>query len=109
MERHLLFAIEPVPRHNLPMHVSNILNNVIRAGVVVALLTGAAFAQLPMPGMTLAPDQRRALTPEEKEKQKALDEKYNETMKAIPDKRPSADPWSNVRSTPAASSKQRQQ
>jgi len=90
------------------MYVSTILNNVIRAGVIVALLTGPASAQLPMPGVTLAPDQRRALTPEEQEKQKALDDRYKETMKKIPDKRPPADPWGNIRSTPAASSKQRQ-
>jgi hypothetical protein len=69
------------------MHVSIILSKFIRAAAIFALLTGAAFAQLPMPGMTLSPDKPRTLTPEEKEKQKAIDEQYKEMMKKIPDKR----------------------
>ena len=51
----------------------NLLCSVIRAGAVVALLTGSAFAQvLPMPGIDLNPDGRRTrvLTPEEKGKRK---------------------------------------
>jgi len=76
----------------------------LRAGIVLLLLTGAASAQLPMPGITLSPDRSRVLTPEEKEKQKAIDDQYRATIKQIPDKRTS-DPWGNMRSTPADSSR----
>jgi hypothetical protein len=70
------------------------------AAAVLALLTGAASAQLPMPGITLNPDSQRVLTPEEKEKQKALDDKYRSTMQSIPDKKAPADPWGNIRAAP---------
>ncbi|MBI3703269.1 MAG: hypothetical protein HY244_05295 [Rhizobiales bacterium] len=69
------------------------------AAAVLALLSGAASAQF-MPGITLNPDTTRTLTPEEKEKQKAIDDKYKSTMQAIPDKKKPADPWGNIRSAP---------
>jgi len=91
------------------MRISSSLNKAVGAGVIIALLTGIASAQLATPGISLSPDGGRTLTPEEKEKQNAIDEKYRATLKQIPEKRSPADPWSNMRSTPTATSKQRQQ
>ena len=47
----------------------DILGKIVRAGAIIALLTGAASAQMPMPGINLSPD--RQMTPEEKEKLKS--------------------------------------
>jgi hypothetical protein len=83
------------------------LGKSIGAAAVLALLAGGAAAQLPMPGMTISPDAKRPLTDEEKEKQKAIDDKYKATMQSIPDKKAPADPWGNIRTAPATPSKQR--
>ena len=85
----------------------NTLGKLIGAAAVLALLTGTASAQLPMPSITLNPDGSRPVSPEEKEKRQAVDDKYKATMQSIPDKKAPADPWGNIRSTPTTPSKQR--
>ncbi len=71
------------------------------AAAFVALLAGPAAAQLSMPGIDISPGRAsKPMTAEEKEKQKALDDKYKATMQSIPDKKPPADPWGNIRSAP---------
>jgi hypothetical protein len=72
--------------------------------VVGAVLTGPAFAQ----GVNLVmPD--RKLTNEEIERNKEIDEAYQNAKKKIPDQKPSSDPWGTVRSgtssQPAAAAK----
>ena len=81
----------------------DILRKIVHAGAIIAFLTGAASAQ--MPGINLSPD--RQMTPEEKEKQKAIENAYKSAIEKIPDKKPPADPWGAVRST-TPSSKPRQ-
>jgi hypothetical protein len=54
-----------------------------------------------MPKMSLGGQEKKALTPEEEEKQKQLDDAYRATTKKIPDQATS-DPWGSVRSAPAA-------
>ncbi len=83
------------------------LRRLVHAGAIVALLTGVAVAQDTI-GIPLNP--RKAVTKEDIEKQKASDEAYRATMKKIPDKASSGDPWGNIRpGTPtAAKNKQRQ-
>jgi hypothetical protein len=50
------------------------------------------------------------MTPEEKEKQKAIENAYKSAIEKIPDKKPPADPWGAVRSTtPSSKPKQGQQ
>jgi len=73
------------------------------AATLVALLSGAAAAQVfPSTGIDISPGgSSRTLTPEEKEKQKALDERYKATMDAIPAKKAPTDPWGNLRSAPS--------
>ena len=78
-----------------------------RASAIAAALTGTASAQF-MPGINLAPDSR-PLTPEEKEKRKAVDDAYRSAIGKVPDKKKSADPWEDIRSNKATSSKQRPQ
>jgi hypothetical protein len=70
---------------------------------------GGAFAQQQfMPGISLVPD-RRPLTPEEQEKRKAVDDAYRSAIAKVPDKKKSADPWGEIRSTTTTPSKQRSQ
>jgi hypothetical protein len=77
------------------------------ASATIVALTGTASAQF-MPGINLAPDSR-LLTPEEQEKRKAVDDAYKSAIAKVPDKKKSADPWGDVRSTTTTPSKQRSQ
>jgi hypothetical protein len=76
----------------------------IKAAAIIMLLTGPAAAQFPMPGISLQGEDKPKPTPEEIERQKALDNAYKSATKKIPDKNPAADPWGNIRQAPAASS-----
>ena len=46
----------------------DILGKIVRAGAIIALLTGAASAQMPMPGINLSPDRRNDAGRERKAK-----------------------------------------
>ena len=85
----------------------DILRKIAHAGMIIALLTGAASAQIKTPGINLAP-QDRQLTPEEKEKQKAIEDAYKSAVGKIPDKKTPVDPWGAVRSNPSPSPKPKQ-
>ena len=79
------------------------LTQTAAAAAVIALLTGTASAQMPTPAIHLGHD-KPALTPEQLEKQKAIDNAYNSATQKIPDKKP-VDPWGNVRPDPTTASK----
>ena len=75
----------------------------ILAGAALALLTGAASAQMPttgggmpMPGMSLGHD-KPPPTAEQIAKQKAIDDAYKSATQKIPDKKTADDPWATVR------------
>ncbi len=85
----------------------DILRKIVHVGTIIALLTGAASAQIKTPGINLAP-QDRQMTPEEKEKQKAIEDAYKSTIGKIPDKKTPVDPWGTVRSNPSPSPKPKQ-
>ena len=87
--------------------IQDTLRKLIGAAAIVACLTGSVFAQF-TPGLTLSPDTERQLTPEQKEKQKALDEAYRSAIGKIPDKQKPADPWGNIRPAESPKSKQGQ-
>jgi hypothetical protein len=72
------------------------------AGAILGLLTGAAAAQFPMPSISLGGDHARKLTPEEQERQDALDKSYSSSLQKIPEKK-TTDPWGTLRSAPPAS------
>jgi len=84
------------------MHLGqDILRKFIQAAAIFALLMSTASAQLPRAGVDLNPDSsRRPLTPEEKEKQEAIDDAYKSAMKKIPNKQQAVDPWGNIRPNP---------
>jgi hypothetical protein len=64
------------------------------------LLAGPAYAQ--MPNINIIPD-TPSKTQEQKDAEEARDKAYKESLKKIPDAKPAADPWGNVRSdTPKA-------
>jgi len=66
------------------------------AGLIM-LLASPAFAQIPQ--MNLLQDNRPPKTQEEKDAEAARDKAYQDSLKKIPDAKPAADPWGNVRST----------
>ena len=82
------------------------LRKLIPAGAALLLLTGVAYAQsgFPMPSLSLGKD-KPPPTPEEIERQKAIDNAYNAANKKIPEKKEAADPWGTVRSNPAPQAK----
>ena len=82
------------------------LRKLMQAAAIIALLTGTASAQIPMK-LPLQGASKRPLTPEEIEKQKALDKAYKSATQKIPDKK-AVDPWGNVRPDPATASKNKQ-
>jgi hypothetical protein len=77
---------------------------VLRAAVVIALLTGPTYAQQ-MPNINLIPEVA-SKTPEEKAADEERDKAYRESLKKIPDAKVSADPWGNVRTDPPKTAKQ---
>jgi hypothetical protein len=88
------------------------LRKLVCANAIIFLITGAASAQsnsdaqspLSMPFKPKAPPP----TQEQIERQKAADKAYDAAIHKIPDKKSSADPWSDVRPASAAT-KNRQQ
>jgi hypothetical protein len=76
----------------------------IQAGAILALSTAPVIAQMSVP---LNP--KRPPTQEELDKQKAADQAYEATMHKIPDKKPPADPWGNIRPSSPTASKNKQQ
>jgi hypothetical protein len=62
---------------------------------VLALLAGPAYAQLPP--INLMQD-APAKSPEQKAADEVRDKAYKESLKKIPDAKPSSDPWGAVRS-----------
>ena len=83
------------------------LRKILYAAATVALLTGGASAQLPMPGISLGPSTRQ-MTPEEKERQKAIENEYNRAMEKIPNQKKPVDPWGGVRQNPSSTAKSKQ-
>jgi hypothetical protein len=90
------------------------LTRLIQSGVLIALFTGTAAAQLGNTGNTgnVAPtggmqiDNRRILTPDEQRREREIESQYNTVIHdRIPDKKGAGDPWGNVRSTPAKSAR----
>jgi hypothetical protein len=88
------------------------LRRLLPAGVIVALMSAPAFAQPASSsnsniGIPLNPEKR--LTPEDIEKQKAAERAYDAAIQKIPDKKPSADPWGNIRPSTPTTAKNKQQ
>ena len=69
------------------------------AAVLLAVLAVPAYAQ--MPNLNLL-QEGPGKTPEEKAAEAERDRAYKETLKKIPNKKPSNDPWAGVRPAPVA-------
>jgi len=86
------------------------LLRVLLPAVMLTLPATGVFAQGNpiMPKFSLQGDQKRPLTPEEKERQKRLDAEYKAATSKIPDQK-RADPWADVRPAPSASASKKKQ
>ena len=67
------------------------LRKIIHATLIVLLVTEAASAQMPKPGVTLKND-KPSRTKEQKEYDKAVDREYQSKLKEIPDQKNKSDP-----------------
>ena len=88
------------------------LRKVIGAAIALAVLSGSAAAQMPMPSISLGKDEKKKLTPDEQAAQDARDRAYKAELNKIPEKKGN-DPWGNIRSAgqpeASASSKKKPQ
>ena len=80
------------------------LRRLILAGVMVALVAAPAAAQMPAPSFPLNKGPK-TMTPEERAKQKAIDDAYQAALPKIKEKKGPSDPWAGVRPNPSSSSK----
>ena len=79
------------------------------AAALAMLLSQPASAQFSTPGIDLGGLTTRQYTPEEKEKMEEIDRNYKATMKKVPDKQKTYDPWAGARqdSSNGSTTKQR--
>jgi hypothetical protein len=84
------------------------LRKTIYATLSALAMTGAALAQMPQPGVHIK-DDKPSRTKEQKAYNKALDRAYQSTLKEIPEQKKKSDPWGDIRSTPPAAGKTKQQ
>jgi hypothetical protein len=89
------------------------LRKFVVTAAIAALSMGSASAQAPAGpskssavGIPLKSD--KPLTQEEIERRKANDRAYDAALQKIPDKKPPADPWGNVRPSSPAAAKNKQ-
>jgi hypothetical protein len=68
----------------------------VAAGVVMIAVTTPAVGQM-TPGLNMPMGDEKQLTDEEKEKKAERERAYKNAIGKIPDQKPSADPWGNVR------------
>src|ERR1019366_7254233 len=80
----------------LPVNTGGYPMRVFRVATLIMLLASPAFAQVPP--LNLLQD-KPGKTQDEKDAEAARDKAYQESLKKIPDAKPPADPWGNVRST----------
>jgi len=100
------------------MSMAVTIRRLVLPAALLALLTGAASAQelgvsnssggMPMPSLSLGGGAPRKLTPEEQERQNQIDNAYKAATNKIPDKKPSNDPWGDVRASAPAPKKKPQ-
>ncbi|RAI42223.1 hypothetical protein [Rhodoplanes roseus] len=73
----------------------------VGAAVALTLAGAPALAQIATPSLDIGGSTKK-LTSEEVERQKAIDEAYRRTVKEIPDKPTTVDPWGTVRQAPSS-------
>lgn len=76
----------------------------LAAAALVIAPAASAFAQgMPMPGFQLGGGNQ--MSPEEKARQERLEKAARDAQSKVPDQKASNDPWANVRSSEAPTSK----
>jgi len=70
-------------------------------GLGVAVLTAPAAAQMPAPSFPLNKGPK-TMTPEERARQKAIDDAYQAALPKIKEKKGPSDPWAGVRPDPSS-------
>ena len=90
------------------------LRKLLPAAAIVALTSGLAAAQpasssSSSSGIGIPLHDDRPPTAEEIEKKKAADRAYSDAIQKIPDKKPSGDPWGNIRPGSPNTAKNKQQ
>ncbi len=83
------------------------LQKLIVALAIVALLTGAALAQFPAPSISL--EQQKHRSAEQIEKDKEIDSAYRSATKKIPDQSVVNDPWADIRPGPTTAAQNKKQ
>jgi uncharacterized protein YecT (DUF1311 family) len=84
------------------------LRKTIYAILIVLLTTAIVSVQMPKPGVHLK-DDKPSRTKEQKQYDKALDRAYQSTIKEIPEPKKKSDPWGDIRPSPGAAVKNKQQ
>jgi hypothetical protein len=87
--------------------VTAMMQKLITAAAILALWSGAAYAQTGSLFPT-GQEPKPRLSPEEQQRQDELERNYRETVSKMPDRKGSNDPWGNVRAAPPTAAKQQQ-
>jgi hypothetical protein len=74
---------------------------VLSAGLAHAQ-AGGSYGGVMDSGMSLGSNTSSGRSPEELERDKEIERKYQETIRKIPDKKVANDPWKTMRAAPAA-------
>jgi hypothetical protein len=79
----------------------SMVRRLLLVGLAVAVLTAPAAAQMPAPSFPLNKGPKQ-MTPEERAKQKAIDDAYQAALPKIKEKKGPSDPWAGVRPDPSS-------
>jgi hypothetical protein len=79
----------------------SMVRRLLLAGLAVAVLTAPAAAQMPAPSFPLNKGPK-TMTPEERARQKAIDDAYQAALPKIKEKKGPSDPWAGVRPDPSS-------
>ncbi len=77
------------------------VRRLLLAGLAVAVLTAPVAAQMPAPSFPLNKGPK-TMTPEERARQKAIDDAYQAALPKIKEKKGPSDPWAGVRPDPSS-------
>ncbi len=77
------------------------VRRLLLAGLAVSVLAAPAAAQMPAPSFPLNKGPKQ-MTPQERAKQKAIDDAYQAALPKIREKKGPSDPWAGVRPDPSS-------
>jgi hypothetical protein len=80
----------------------SMVRRLLLAALAIAVLTAPAAAQLPVAPSFPLQKGPKTMTPEERAKQKAIDDAYQAALPKIKEKKGPSDPWAGVRPDPSS-------